>query len=807
MNIRTGLLLALLFVGLMPVTGFTWFTYKQSLSQEFADVHDRHLLLAKNLSAALSRYEKDVRATVNSVAMSLESTGTAGSAHSLLKTLNIRSVSLLDESTGTTKAHISFAAAKAPERFSTELIEQARSIGSEERLQFSSVMRSRSAFNTMHVLGRQNDLLIIASMSTQYFVALGNQVAFGEKGHAAIVDHKGNVLAHPLPSWIKSAKNITKISSVQRMLRGETGVEQFYSPALKGDMIAGLTAVDGPGWGVMIPQPVSELHARAINNIVPLLIGLATTVILSLVLLSVSLRWVARPLENLNEELSNQMLKGMPSQVPPSKALTRINELTNIVAAYNTLAHAVQRSSQQLSDKALQDTITGIGNRAYFSENGQQQIDRRTALSKKGVLILTDLDGFKQINDTRGHAVGDVFLNAYAQSLYVSTKRFMDREFRGVPGAHPIIGRIGGDEFAILLPVPDDCTNLDEVGGKLLLELPAFLEVEGVSIPCGVSAGGATYPQHGKTIDTLLRRADIALYRSKSNGKNRFTLYDKKSALGSKSEILAAVSLAIERDELVLEYQPKFCLKSNAVTGVEALLRWNHPRIGRLYPDVFLHALQQTHVMVELGEWVIEHAIKDCERLDALGHDLNVAINIGVEHFCHSEFVERLQDVCLVRDFAPQRLQLEITEDVMSQSHVSLSKIVPALQRNGFMIAIDDFGKGFSNLSRMATIPANVIKLDRSLTCEAVNNPRILTVMKSAVDMAHALNARVVIEGVETLEEVKMAQEIGADALQGYYFSKALSVDELNLWMQKTQTSSQHQQMQTFNQRLQKTAA
>lgn len=807
MRIRTWIILVLVFAGLLPITGFTWFTYKHSLTQEFADVKERHLLLAKNLSAALSRYERDVRATIQSVALSLESTGAAGSAKGLMNTLNIRSIALVDENTGVANANVSTEATKFPEILTSEIIEKAQSVAKNGRLFFSSVVPSEGTYNRMHVLGRRNNMLIVAEIDTQYFVTLGNQVAFGENGHAAIVDHDGNILAHPLESWVESAKNIAKVSPVQRMLNGETGVEQFYSPALNGDMIAGLTAVAGPGWGVMIPQPVSELRARAFNNIKPLLFGLVTAIVLSLLLFLFALRWFARPLENINEELRNQLENGRPSEVPPSKARTRIYELTRIVAAYNALVFTVEKSAQLLSAKALQDTVTSIGNRTYFNEKGQQQIDRRTALSKKGILILTDLDGFKEINDTRGHALGDSFLEAYAQDLYVSTKRFMDREFRGVPGDHPIIGRIGGDEFAILLPVPPSRDDLDHIGAQLLQELPSILEVDGVTIPCSVSAGGSVYPQHGATIETLLQHADVALYASKANGKSQFTLYDKKSDLGSKSEILSAVSLAIERDELVLEYQPKYCLTKGKVSGVEALLRWNHPRVGRVYPNSFLHAIQRTHVMVQLGEWVTARAIKDIGRLDALGHNLDVAINIGVEHFSHSNFIERLQDACFLQNFSPARLQLEITEDVMDWSQGELRKTVSALQQDGFKVAIDDFGKGYSNLSRMANISADVIKLDRSFISEAVTNPRIHTVMKSAVDMAHAMGASVVVEGVETLKEVKMAQEAGADALQGFYFSKALPVETLSHWLHSIHMSPQHQQVKKLAKILQEGVA
>lgn len=794
--------MVLFLVGLVPLAGFSWFTYERMVEREYADVKDRHLLLARNLSSALSKYERDVRVTVRTVAQSLlegdASKGTLG----LLNSLSIDAVEVLDSRTGESVNRV-----QADRRYQTvayraNVVAQARSIVRDGAMQFTPVSRSYDTYNTMYVVGRVSDHLVIARLNTKQFVMLGRQIAFGKRGHAAIVDHKGNTLSHPNQKWVHTAFNLAGISPVRRMMAGGTGVEQFYSPALKGDVIAGLTHVAGPGWGVMVPQPVDELHYRALANLTPLIGGLFAALGLALLLIQLSTRWLARPLENLSLEFTKQSADGMPQPVPPNKSTTRIHELSHIVNAYNELASTIQKNASQMAEKAMQDPVTGIGNRAYFSARGTAQIAQRVALSRQGMLILLDLDGFKEINDTRGHGVGDKVLWGYSQRLYSIVKQFMDHEFRGVPGAHPIIARLGGDEFAILLPVPSGREDYDAIGEKLLARFPRTVNLDGIEIAFGTSAGGAVYPHHGTNLETLMRRADVALYASKANGKQRYTTYKQSHALGSKSEIMAAVVNAIERDELVLEYQPKFCLRKNQVTGVEALLRWDHPTIGRVAPNLFLPAVQQSQVMVQLGEWVTRRAIKDIQAMDGLGHKLTVAINIGVEHFSQAGFVETIAQACRESDFNPRRLQVEVTEDVMDASRSVFRETAERLQKLGISIAIDDFGKGFSNLCRLAAIEADVVKLDRSLISEAATNPRVKAVMDGATTMAHALGSRVVAEGVETLEEVRLAKLAGADALQGFYFSKALPLEQLGDWLDKQSKSPQHKQMADLTKRL-----
>lgn len=794
LNIRTGLLVAFIAVGLVPLAGLTWLTYERTLAREFSEVEDRHLLLAENLSSALSRYERDIRTTVKTISGALVQSRKTDNSHELLATLGIQNVSVIDAQSGSTLY------STAASVFDNELLAMIKSRATTTRFKFTPVFKMQDGTNAIFLVAKSGDNISVAQISTNYFQELGKEISFGEKGHAAIVDQEGNVLSHPLEAWVKEAKNISAVSAVKRMINGETGVERFYSPALKGDMIAGLTVVPGPGWGVMIPQPISELEAKAFANLVPLLSGFVIAILLTILSIKFSIRWLARPLENLNADLQEQSRSGTPKAVAPSRAHSNIKELQEIVGAYNELARTVDNHATELAKRLYEDTVTGIGNRAYFTSGSMEQIKLRTSQDKRGVLIFLDLDGFKEINDVRGHSVGDAVLKEFAQSLYPAAKRFMDEKFRGITGTHPIIGRFGGDEFAIMLPIPCNTENVAEICEELRRAVSKSIRLDGVDIQCNVSAGGAIYPDQGETVDELVRRADVALYLAKAKGKGSFELYGRRNALGGKSEILAAVTKAIENDELILEYQPKFCLRNQNVTGVEALLRWQHPVHGRLTPDLFLYAIQKTNVMRKLGDWVAARAITEAMKLEDAGYPLKVAINIGTEHFSEEDFVPSLIEKCEAKNFPRDRVQIEITEDVMDTSKSQFKETVQALQKNGFTVAIDDFGRGFSNLTRLANVPVDVIKLDRSLIAEASSNERVKVLLKSAVKMAHALGSSVIVEGVETLDQVKMAELAGADALQGFYYSPSLSADNLLDWMEARSSNVPHQHIATLNQ-------
>lgn len=795
-RIRSAFLLAFLAIGLLPVIIFTWMTYERTSAHELGEVKERNLLLAENVADSLSHYENDIRTAINSAASSLLQNTETRYLNELMANLNIADVSVVSREYG--KVLLSTDARRTDnlEFIDPKLLEQIKALPKSSRLQFLPVQKSPTGKPTIHVIGNYGENLIVGCINTEYFIEVAKKVSFGINGHAAIVDQNGNVLAHPIKVWADDAKNLTEVSAVKRLMNGETGIETFYSPATKSDMIAGISPVRGSGWGVMVPQAMSEVHAKTLENLTPLLIGLVASVLAAILLLYLSIRWLAKPLENLAVTLKRQSSTGLPMAVSPSQAETSIYELTHIVDAYNELTATVLQNSEQLAKQIFEDALTGIGNRAYFETESRKQINTRLSQGRKGILIFFDLDGFKEINDIRGHGIGDDVLKTFAKSLYPTTKKFMDKNFRGVPSAHPVIARIGGDEFAILLPLPDDIEKIGDVCESLRKTFPKNVNIGGVEIACNQSAGGALYPDHGTTIEDLLRRADVALYKAKADGKSRFQLYSTQGVLGGKSEILAAVLNAIEKEELYLEYQPKFCITKQKVTSAEALIRWQHPVHGLIQPNLFLPAVQQTHVMKLLGEWVIGRALKDIDYFDKQGFHLNIAINIGAEHFSAESFVPNLLEQTSAAKIDPTRMQIEITENVMDTSRDVFSKTVNALQEKGFTVAIDDFGRGFSNLTRLASVPVNLIKLDGSLIRGAITDPRVKVIMQSAIEMAHCLGSHVAVEGVETLEQVSLAEKSGADVLQGFYYSRSMTPENFKTWLNKRSENSQHQQVE-----------
>ena len=800
-RIRTALIAALLCVGLLPMAAMLVSTYMQSVKWEYQEAESLQSMLAANLSQSLSRYEDTVRATVDVLAGALEAGRSGDDKLPLLIALGIESVSLVDGKTGEVlvsagrlqRAPGSFYPASDMERFD-------RSV--EYRHWAFEPVRGQLAGPVIDLVRRGNDNLIVAEISTHYFNEVARKISFGRQGYATIVDQAGHVLAHPNPGWVRSAYDLSGVRAVQDLKSVGTGIVEFESPAFNTSMIAALATVPNTGWGILVSQPVADVQAAIDDGMQPILFWLGVGLAGAIGLISLFLRWLASPLEVLSDSLHEQSRIGRPASVPPDRVRNMVVELRGIVDAYNDLAITVERNADEMAERAYRDTVTEIGNRAYFISGAEKQIAARLPVKQRGVLIFIDLDNFKEINDVRGHDVGDGFLEQFAKSLYPTTKRFMDRKFRGVTAAYPIIGRIGGDEFAILLPLPEEAGNIAELCEELRRSLPQNLLIRDLELPCQTSAGGAIYPDHGSQVEDLMRRADVALYHAKAKGKHRFELYNQDNILGGKREILSAFVHALENDELALEYQPKFCIRKRRITGAEALLRWHHADYGTVPPSLFLGAIQKTSVMNRLGHWVIDRCLRDMRTLDALGHDLTVAVNIGAEHFTANNFVPKLRRQLSEYRFDPARLQIEITEDVMAMSAETYRETVASVQKLGCTVAVDDFGSGFSNLSRLASVPVDVVKLDRSMIWDAMSNQRLAIIMKSAIALAHSLGSRVVVEGVETLEQLTLATNSDADAVQGFYFSRSLPPDELSNWIKQRQSVIPHKQRKEIEQRM-----
>lgn len=783
MRIRTVLIAAFLIATLVPSVIFGWWSYRHGLEREFAEVNDRHLLLAQNLGKALERYHRDVVGTFDSISASLIAGHKTPNLEALMSSINLICVLIVDSATGDVVASAELDPSRPGLGVPDDLVTTVRALAKPGVTTFSQVLHSDHGGNVILGVRRHGGQIAVAVVSTGYFVELGNSIAFGKKGHAAIVDSAGNVLAHPLPAWVAARKNIAKVSAVARMMAGETGIERFYSPAQKGDMIAGLTAVPGPGWGVMIPQPIQEIYDKVYENnkavLIALAIGLAITT--GFVLLFVNS--LAAPLERLLQTMRENGEGGRMVTSPDATGLVSLAEVEQFHQNYNEMVSRVSEANAKIVAMAYSDSVTDLPNREGLQQLADDALNNPSPAAAGGILAFVDLDDFKLINDMHGHDVGDDFLRDCAAKL----KRTVRDSRNGSPGRatglpEPVIARIGGDEFAILYPGLVDEAEIKQFLDRLKLELSTpsqrlpFITKRNASIGC------SRYPEDGHLLDDLVKFADIAMYHAKRCGKNRAEIYDQKNGTMTASELRFAVGEAIVNNELVLEYQPKVCASDHKVVATEALVRWDHPKLGRIPPNQWIPAISNSLVIKQLGEWVVSRAMDDHRIWTRAGLNMKVAVNVGSEHFSSPDFTEFLARSAQAKGFDANDMEIEITEDALFSTETDAEDVIERVHGLGYKIAIDDFGTGYSNIARLCKLPVDCLKIDRSVISQANSDERVASMMDCIVLMAKKLGCETVAEGIETSEDAGRSRSYGVNTLQGFLFSPSLPVNDLIDW-------------------------
>ena len=792
MRIRNILIITFLFASLVPAVFFGLWSYQHGVEREFSDVKDRHLLLAQNLGRALDRYHIDLVASFETITNAMLSGKEVPNLNLLMTRLEIECVMIVDRNSGLVISEENVDGVNSVKQIPEAKMKYFRTLAFQGWTSFSTVMKSREGHNVIYGVSRYEDKIAITRVRTRYFVELGKSISFGKKGHAAIVDQAGNILAHPLPDWVAARKNIAQVSAVKRMMNGETGIQKFYSPALKGDMIAGFTTVARPGWGVMIPQPVSEIYDKVFENNKSILTAIGIGLAIAMLLAFMFIRSVARPLEQfaliMKSNADNLKLEKTDKQL----GILPVRELIDFQDNYNNMVQKVSESNQRIEFLAYNDTVTDLPNREKFQQLVKEKLkvcgDKCGAEDVCGVLVLIDLDDFKEINDTHGHDVGDEFLRACANKLLLVSERATHHRSSSLSApmsGEPSVARIGGDEFTILIPGLEGDVEINVFLDALRKELSEPSENMVYISECSASIGCARYPADGSSFEQLLKRADIAMYHAKKGGKNKACIYNEEIGALTAAEIRRDVLKAMQQDELVLEYQPKICTRRKIVAGVEALVRWNHPTLGRLAPDLWLPAINSSPVIGKLGEWVTNRAMEDHKIWSAAGHDIKLSINIGSKHFISPTFVYNLKEAARKNNFDRSMLTIEITEDAIFDSEDRAESVLNQLHKLNFKISIDDFGKGFSNISRLAQLPVDVIKIDRSLVIGALDGDRTKKIMTSIIAMAKSLDCNTVAEGVETLQQAEFVTEMGADLIQGFYFARSMPLIDLIDWLDK----------------------
>lgn len=433
-----------------------------------------------------------------------------------------------------------------------------------------------------------------------------------------------------------------------------------------------------------------------------------------------------------------------------------------------------RQTEAEIKQLAYFDPLTKLENRTFF-KNQVEEIIQQKQYDTFAILFL-DLDGFKQVNDSLGHSIGD-------ELLIVIAKRIVNALRNTAQNTH--ICRFGGDEFVLMLGNVYE-KQAAQVSLRLLNKIERLVKLKHDELNISGSIGIALYPQHGRDVDTLLRHADTAMYQSKGSGKNTYSIYDDAMEKQLSKRLLLEKHLrnALRLNEFSLVYQPKIEVLTGKVVGVEALIRWNNPVLGFVPPDEFIHIAEESSLIIEIGDWVAKTCIQQLLLWkESKNQDLHIAINVSSQQLQHPQFLQSITQMMKQDNLAPKLLEIELTErTIMSNAEENIIRF-NEIRQQGFELSVDDFGTGYSSLSYLKKFPLSIIKIDKSFIDGLPKDEDDVSIAKAILSLSHNLNMKVVAEGVETGEQLDFLKSLNCNLAQGYHISRPLSVQVLERWL------------------------
>ena len=486
-------------------------------------------------------------------------------------------------------------------------------------------------------------------------------------------------------------------------------------------------------------------------------------------------RSIKRPLKELKLGADNFAAGNLSYRIP----IHRRDELGEALEMFNSMASALEGGQENLEHQAFHDTLTGLPNRSLFHDRLVHALERQTRDHKPLAVLLVDLDDFKTVNDSLGHAAGDELLRFVADSL-LSSLRPADTA-----------ARLGGDEFAVLVEDMRGRQDAIRVADRIISAMHQKLVIEGKEVFVHGSVGIAI-THGGDSADEVLRNADVAMYAAKSGGKDRYQIFDGAMHEGvmERLDLKADLQRAVERNEFVVHYQPLFDLSTQRILGAEALVRWNHPSRGMVLPEEFIPLAEETGLILEIGRFVLEEACRQVSWWQMeFDPSLSVSVNLSGRQLQESNVLDMVKTALSSGPVSGDSLTLELTESVLMKDSESTIEKLNALRALGVHLAIDDFGTGYSSLSYLGQFPIETIKIDRSFTEGVANGPEDSALARAVIKLADTLGMKSIAEGVETQAQVEQLAGFGCQVGQGLLFSPAVPPQELEALLARQQPS------------------
>ena len=438
--------------------------------------------------------------------------------------------------------------------------------------------------------------------------------------------------------------------------------------------------------------------------------------------------------------------------------------VSNYVSMFQDVTEQ-KEASERIRHLAHFDVLTGLPNRVLFEDRLKRALNRSERRQNALALLYIDLDDFKKINDSLGHAAGDQLLLIAAQRMQAVLRK------------EDTLARLGGDEFAVIAEEPEGRASPLALAEKLIATLAQGINLNGTEVFIGASIGGALYPEDGGDAATLLRNADTAMYRAKSAGRNRCHLYQREMSEAASRRLQLETSLrhAVDRGEFLLHYQPKVNAQEKRLLGCEALLRWQHPQWGLVSPAEFIPVAEESGLIVAIGEWVLAEACRQMVAWQqAHGFAGRISVNVSAKQLRQAGFVQRVADLLAASGLAADALELEITESALMENIDEARQVLLQLGELGLHLSIDDFGTGYSSLSYLKRLPFDCLKIDRSFVKDVPGDADDCVIVSTIIAMSRSLDMQVIAEGVETREQQEFLQREGCVEFQGYLFARPL---------------------------------